>query len=81
MDSKKSEEKLSIPLKQRDKRYYELKFEKAGLPPGTDSYDQVDKNPRLPRPPATPKRSLPPLPPTSERKGKWLERYLDTVKN
>lgn len=80
MDPEKGAEKSLTPLKQRDKEYYELNFSKAGLPPGTDSLDQLDKNPRLPRPPATQKRPCPPLPPTSERKGKWLEKYLDTVR-
>jgi len=71
--------KSTIPLKERDKDYYRLKFTPNNLPPGTDTLDQVEKNPRVPRPAATPKRPLPPLPPKSERKGKWIGPYLDTV--
>ncbi|KAK5047675.1 hypothetical protein LTR84_006340 [Exophiala bonariae] len=67
-----------IPVKERNKAYYQLKFT-HGLPPGTDSFDQFEKNPRHPRAPATPKRELPALPPLSERHGKWISKYLDTL--
>jgi hypothetical protein len=79
MEPEKSAAKSSIPQKQRNKRYYELDLTKIGLPPGTDSYNQLVDNPRLPRPPATPKRPLPSTPPESERKDQWIAEYFDKV--
>jgi hypothetical protein len=71
-------ERQKVPLSKRTKAHYELRYTN-GLPPGTDSIDQLEKNPRLPRPPATPKRPVPELPSISERKGHWLSKYLDQV--
>lgn len=74
MDKKKE----IVPLLARDPDYYRLRFTN-GLPPGTDSVEQLQEKPRLPRPPPKPKRPLPPLPPRTARTGKWLEKYLNTV--
>ncbi|KAM6506718.1 hypothetical protein FSOLCH5_013693 [Fusarium solani] len=49
------------------------------LPPGTDSVEQHDRNPRQPRPPAVAKRPVPEWPPVPERKGKWIAAYLDKL--
>jgi hypothetical protein len=68
----------TIPVRERNKSHYQLEFT-HGLPPGTDSIEQFEKNPRLPRPPPIPKRELPALPPYSERKGKWIGKYYDKV--
>lgn len=75
-----TEKDSSVPLKQRSSDYYELHFtEASGLPPGTDTIDQVKNNPRQPRPPPDAIRTLPPLPPKSERKGRWIDSYLDKL--
>ncbi|CAK1365197.1 unnamed protein product [Cercospora beticola] len=63
---------------QNNANRYRLKFTN-GLPPGTDTMNQVKDNPRLPRPPPEAKRTLPPLPPKSERKGKWINSYLNKL--
>ncbi|KAJ9145431.1 Eukaryotic translation initiation factor 3 subunit M [Pleurostoma richardsiae] len=57
---------------------YKLKFTN-GLPPGTDSYEQFELNPRYPRPAPPLKRPTPPWPPKDERKGKWLDKYFDQL--
>ncbi|KAI8722925.1 hypothetical protein NCS52_00438000 [Fusarium sp. LHS14.1] len=62
----------------RTKEYYQIDLTKR-LPPGTDSIDQLNNNPRQPRPPAEAKRPVPEWPPLSERKGKWIAKYLDTL--
>jgi hypothetical protein len=49
------------------------------LPPGTDTYAQLRESPRLPLPPPKPWRKVPELPPMSERKGKWVVKYLNTL--
>lgn len=49
----------------------------VGLPPGTDSYEQLDLKPRVPRAPPKHTRPLPEWPPLEQRKGKWMADYLD----
>jgi hypothetical protein len=68
-----------VPLKERTKEYYDLQFT-HGLPPGTDTREQLVQNPRLPRPPPVAKRTVLQLPPVAEHKGKWIGRYLDQVR-
>ena len=62
----------------RTKEYYQIDLT-TRLPPGTDSIDELNNNPRQPRPPAEAKRPVPEWPPLSQRKGKWIAKYLDTV--
>ncbi|VUC37619.1 unnamed protein product [Clonostachys rosea] len=57
---------------------YELRLT-AGLPPGTDSYEQLSINPQLPRPPPKLTRPLPDWPPLEQRKGKWIAKYLNQL--
>ncbi|PSN67243.1 hypothetical protein BS50DRAFT_588230 [Corynespora cassiicola Philippines] len=70
--------KVSVPLGRRDKEYYRLDVSN-NLPPGTDIVEELERRPRLPRSPALPRRSLPELPPRSERRGKWISKYLDML--
>ncbi|KAK0638135.1 hypothetical protein DIS24_g10116 [Lasiodiplodia hormozganensis] len=50
-----------------------------GLPPGCDSWEQYESNPRQPRPTPTPKRPVPQWPPREQRKGKWIQKYIDQL--
>ncbi|KAJ3539274.1 hypothetical protein NM208_g5552 [Fusarium decemcellulare] len=69
----------SLPdLSARNKEYYRIDVS-TNLPPGTDTVEQFENNPRQPRPPATPKRPVPEWPQESERKGKWISKYLDQL--
>ncbi|KAL0937267.1 uncharacterized protein CTRU02_206998 [Colletotrichum truncatum] len=63
---------------ERGPQYYKIDIT-DNLPPGTDSVDQFEENPRQPRPPARSKRPLPEWPPEAERRGKWIYKYLDEL--
>lgn len=60
------------------KNPYELDVT-AELPPGTDSVAQLGEKPRHAFAPSAKKTETVELPPLSERKGKWMQKYLDKV--